>query len=240
MRFKIIICSNFCRELKLPVKNAYRTFIGGAAAKNQAQVQSTVTNPHSRQDLQRKKLFSSSYPTRRFFGRSNDFICLSSHIRRAAGIDTPPVLVGEIQSNPFFLKYSDCHTHFICLRNFITSSAGLVTPPVVINTSRQDFHLFSTNSTSVSPPPTPSTQSECLPATEANSHNKIQIPEPPNNCCMSGCANCVWITYAQELAELYKDSGKAADSVMNAIDDPSLKFFLNLELKDKLSSDSEE
>ena len=47
----------------------------------------------------------------------------------------------------------------------------------------------------------------------------------------------MWITYAQELAQLYKDSGRAADSVMNAIDDPSLKVFLNLELKDKLSSE---
>lgn len=47
----------------------------------------------------------------------------------------------------------------------------------------------------------------------------------------------MWITYAQELAQLYKDSGKAADSVMNAIDDPSLKMFLNLELKEKLDSE---
>jgi hypothetical protein len=54
---------------------------------------------------------------------------------------------------------------------------------------------------------------------------------------MSGCANCVWITYAQELAQLYKDSGRAAESVMNAIDDPSLKMFLNLELKEKLNGE---
>lgn len=95
---------------------------------------------------------------------------------------------------------------------------------------------YSTNSTSVCPPPTPSTQGQCLPSSESHS-NDIQIPEPPTNCCMSGCANCVWITYAQELAQLYKDSGKAADSVMNAIDDPSLKMFLNLELKEKLNSE---
>ena len=97
---------------------------------------------------------------------------------------------------------------------------------------------YSTNSTSVCPPPTPSTQGQCLPSSESDSHSdQIQIPDPPTNCCMSGCANCVWITYAQELAQLYKDSGRAADSVMNAIDDPSLKMFLNLELKEKLDSE---
>lgn len=98
---------------------------------------------------------------------------------------------------------------------------------------------FSTNSTSVSPPPTPSTQGHCLPSTHTDSESDITIPEPPNNCCMSGCANCVWITYAQELAQIYKDSGRAAESVMNAIDDPSLKVFLNLELREKLSGDED-
>ena len=49
----------------------------------------------------------------------------------------------------------------------------------------------------------------------------------------------MWITYAQELAQIYKDSGRAADRVMNAIDDPSLKVFLNLELKDQLGSDED-
>ena len=101
------------------------------------------------------------------------------------------------------------------------------------------WRFHSTNSTSVCPPPTPSTQGQCLPSLpESDSHSDhIQIPDPPTNCCMSGCANCVWITYAQELAQLYKDSGRAAESVMNAIDDPSLKMFLNLELKEKLNSD---
>lgn len=51
---------------------------------------------------------------------------------------------------------------------------------------------------------------------------------------MSGCANCVWITYAAELAAIYKDGGKASEKVMKAIDDPSLKIFLNLELKELL------
>lgn len=64
------------------------------------------------------------------------------------------------------------------------------------------------------------------------------IPAPPTTCCMSGCSNCVWITYARELAEIYKDGGKASEKVMRAIDDPSLKIFLNLELKELLREES--
>ena len=64
----------------------------------------------------------------------------------------------------------------------------------------------------------------------------VQVPEPPTTCCMSGCANCVWVEYAEELARLYKDGGRAAEKVMKAIEDPSLKIFLSLELRDKLKS----
>ena len=70
--------------------------------------------------------------------------------------------------------------------------------------------------------------------------SEIQIPDPPTTCCMSGCANCVWIEYAQELAEIYKDGGEAAQMVMKAIDDPSIKIFISLELKEKFKSDPNE
>lgn len=68
----------------------------------------------------------------------------------------------------------------------------------------------------------------------ADDTTDIVVPDPPTDCCLSGCANCVWITYAAELAAIYKDGGKAAEKVMIAIDDPSLKIFLNLELKELL------
>lgn len=64
------------------------------------------------------------------------------------------------------------------------------------------------------------------------SEEETPIPDPPTDCCMSGCSNCVWITYALELAAIYKDGGKASERVMRAIDDPGLKIFLNLELKE--------
>lgn len=39
---------------------------------------------------------------------------------------------------------------------------------------------------------------------------------------------------------IYKDGGKASESVMRAIDDPSLKIFLNLELKELLKEEDTE
>ena len=83
--------------------------------------------------------------------------------------------------------------------------------------------------TSVTPPHTHSTLSESL-----FDAADISIPDPPTTCCMSGCANCVWIEYAKELADIYRDGGQAAEKVMNVIEDPSLKIFLSLELREAL------
>lgn len=49
---------------------------------------------------------------------------------------------------------------------------------------------------------------------------------------MSGCANCVWIQYAAELSDIYRDGGvKAQEIILEKIKDPSLQMFLKLELK---------
>lgn len=56
-------------------------------------------------------------------------------------------------------------------------------------------------------------------------------PEPPVDCCMSGCANCVWIMYANELRKYYeKDGNERAKKEIEKIENPSLKMFLKLEL----------
>ena len=44
------------------------------------------------------------------------------------------------------------------------------------------------------------------------------------------------MSYAEELTELYKDSGKAAFEAVKEISDPSLRSFVELELKLKLGS----
>jgi hypothetical protein len=49
---------------------------------------------------------------------------------------------------------------------------------------------------------------------------------------MSGCENCVWIQYAQELTEMYKDSGTTAQKIIfEKIKDPTMQVFLKMELK---------
>lgn len=68
----------------------------------------------------------------------------------------------------------------------------------------------------------------------STSDDDVELPPPPTDCCMSGCANCVWLSYAEELAQIYKDGGRAAERVLEAIEDPSLKIFLSLELRQKL------
>uniref|UniRef100_A0A6P4FCY8 Oxidoreductase-like domain-containing protein 1 n=1 Tax=Drosophila rhopaloa TaxID=1041015 RepID=A0A6P4FCY8_DRORH len=60
----------------------------------------------------------------------------------------------------------------------------------------------------------------------------IELPPEPTTCCMSGCANCVWLDYAQTLAKILGDNDEEArEIVLSKITDPNLKMFLSLELR---------
>jgi len=60
----------------------------------------------------------------------------------------------------------------------------------------------------------------------------IKIPHPPTTCCMSGCANCVYIAYAEEVTKLFSDGGQLAkEIILDNIDDPNMKSFLIMELR---------
>lgn len=64
-------------------------------------------------------------------------------------------------------------------------------------------------------------------------HTEIffQLPPEPDNCCMSGCANCVWIQYAKDLTDLYQDSGGTAKQIiLEKIKDPTMQVFIKMEL----------
>ncbi len=50
----------------------------------------------------------------------------------------------------------------------------------------------------------------------------------------------MWLDYAEELATLYSDGGRAAEKVLKAIEDPSLRIFMSIELREKLTSDNED
>lgn len=58
------------------------------------------------------------------------------------------------------------------------------------------------------------------------------FPEAPVTCCMAGCANCVWLEYADKLTAYFKDGGERAIKEINEkVDDPSIKAFLLQELR---------
>lgn len=58
---------------------------------------------------------------------------------------------------------------------------------------------------------------------------------------MSGCANCVWIEYAETLSKLFEGNGeKARQIILSKITDPNLKMFLSMELKNIAQSKANE
>lgn len=49
---------------------------------------------------------------------------------------------------------------------------------------------------------------------------------------MSGCANCVYIEYAEEVTKIFRDGGHLAkEIILENIDDPNMKCFLSMELR---------
>lgn len=122
------------------------------------------------------------------------------------------------------------------------------TPPVVRTvfsitsasaTSCQNHHRYRTSGASDSSSFTtnPELRNPNSPISHsASTQDEVVLPPPPTDCCMSGCAKCVWLLYAEELVGIYRDGGEAAEKVLEAIDDPSLKIFLSLELREKFKS----
>ncbi len=68
--------------------------------------------------------------------------------------------------------------------------------------------------------------------TDAVVPGKGPPPELPTTCCQSGCANCVWIQYAEDVAKYYKDGGAKAKEAIDQIEDPNLRAFVLLEISD--------
>lgn len=56
--------------------------------------------------------------------------------------------------------------------------------------------------------------------------------QEPTNCCMSGCANCVWIQYAEKLSVVLKDSPSDVQKlIMEKVQDSNMRAFLSMELR---------
>ncbi|XP_076275257.1 oxidoreductase-like domain-containing protein 1 [Rhynchophorus ferrugineus] len=62
--------------------------------------------------------------------------------------------------------------------------------------------------------------------------NYLEPPEEPTTCCMSGCANCVWLEYAEALSKYYHDGGeKAIQEINERINDPNIKAYILHEIR---------
>lgn len=49
---------------------------------------------------------------------------------------------------------------------------------------------------------------------------------------MSGCANCVWIEYAEKVSkQMNESSDKVREMILKEVQDPNMRSFLDMELR---------
>ena len=108
-------------------------------------------------------------------------------------------------------------------------------PSQQINSFRQNFSTTSSNrdKDEEGPPQLPSTC--CM-----SGEGEINVcQEASLYKCYKGCANCVWLDYAEEVVRYYDSRGMTSnfeellDTVDKNVEDPMVKAFVKMELKSK-------
>uniref|UniRef100_A0A224YF01 Protein containing Oxidored-like domain n=1 Tax=Rhipicephalus zambeziensis TaxID=60191 RepID=A0A224YF01_9ACAR len=84
--------------------------------------------------------------------------------------------------------------------------------------------------------------SQCESSSESRKNADTAPREPPvppgkEECCGTGCSNCVWLVYAEDLVDYYKDGGAKAAEEVAKIPDPNVRQFVKTELDYILKSE---
>ncbi|KAI8435585.1 hypothetical protein MSG28_003862 [Choristoneura fumiferana] len=73
---------------------------------------------------------------------------------------------------------------------------------------------------------------EATKAMKRMSRDEASIDEPPTACCQSGCANCVFIVWAETVSKKLDNAGpEIVEKILERVEDPSMKAYLELELR---------
>ncbi|XP_037571943.1 oxidoreductase-like domain-containing protein 1 [Dermacentor silvarum] len=110
------------------------------------------------------------------------------------------------------------------------STVGLRPPPHPLAGSR---HLSSDCGNDDPTTAKSNTTSEAIRPSEGSANGTAaEPPVPPgkDECCGSGCSNCVWLDYAEGLVEFYKDGEARAAEAVAKIPDPNVRQFVKTEL----------